>query len=208
MKMNEAKRSKTEVLRKNLSQVKYCGGYSGGVPPLPIPNREVKPAIADGTAPPGGRVGSCRSSKVRLENPAGPFCVPSPGSGTHITAAACVLRRPPPDPSPGGEQSLHSESSPLRAEDGGDGGVERVRKICRIANFPDFFRPCRHRVFSLRSKIADADTRFRAAGGTSPVSSILHPRFLVWYLSCRLSYPDTALILNIWSRVEGEWTGR
>jgi hypothetical protein len=26
------------------------GDYSGGVPPLPIPNREVKPASADGTA--------------------------------------------------------------------------------------------------------------------------------------------------------------
>ena len=46
-----------------ISQVIYCGGYSGGDPPLPIPNREVKPAIADGTAPPGGRVGSCRSSR-------------------------------------------------------------------------------------------------------------------------------------------------
>ena len=29
------------------------GGYSGGVPPLPIPNREVKPARADGTAQAG-----------------------------------------------------------------------------------------------------------------------------------------------------------
>ena len=46
---------------------KYCGGYSGGEPPLPIPNREVKPAIADGTAPPGGRVGSCRFSEVPIE---------------------------------------------------------------------------------------------------------------------------------------------
>ena len=36
----------------------YCGGYSGEDPPLPIPNREVKLTIADGTAPPGGRVGS------------------------------------------------------------------------------------------------------------------------------------------------------
>ena len=36
------------------------GGNSGGDPPLPIPNREVKPACADGTAPPGGRVGSCQ----------------------------------------------------------------------------------------------------------------------------------------------------
>ena len=26
------------------------GGYSSGVPPLPIPNREVKPDHADGTA--------------------------------------------------------------------------------------------------------------------------------------------------------------
>ena len=34
------------------------GGYSDGVPPLPIPNREVKPARADGTARQCGRVGS------------------------------------------------------------------------------------------------------------------------------------------------------
>ena len=59
-----------------LSQVIYCGGYSGGEPPLPIPNREVKPAIADGTAPPGGRVGSCRSSRTRLTMSAGSFCFP------------------------------------------------------------------------------------------------------------------------------------
>ena len=36
---------------------KLSGGYSGGVPPLPIPNREVKPACADGTAMQCGRVG-------------------------------------------------------------------------------------------------------------------------------------------------------
>ena len=48
------------------------GGYSRGVPPLPIPNRAVKPARADGTAPQCGRVGRrrpfvsrVRSSKVR-----------------------------------------------------------------------------------------------------------------------------------------------
>ena len=29
---------------------KDIGGYSEGVPPLPIPNREVKPLSADGTA--------------------------------------------------------------------------------------------------------------------------------------------------------------
>ena len=32
--------------------VNYSGGYSGEVPPLPIPNREVKLARADGTAHP------------------------------------------------------------------------------------------------------------------------------------------------------------
>ena len=51
----------------NLStrQLKSCqlkkdtsGGYCGGVPPLPIPNREVKPTCADGTAMQCGRVGS------------------------------------------------------------------------------------------------------------------------------------------------------
>ena len=40
----------------------YCGGYSGEDPPLPIPNREVKLTSADGTALPGGRVGSCHFS--------------------------------------------------------------------------------------------------------------------------------------------------
>ena len=35
------------------------GGYCDGVPPLPIPNREVKPVCADGTAMQCGRVGSC-----------------------------------------------------------------------------------------------------------------------------------------------------
>ena len=45
----------------------YCGGYSGEDPPLPIPNREVKLTIADGTAPPGGRVGSCHFLLEALE---------------------------------------------------------------------------------------------------------------------------------------------
>ncbi len=29
---------------------KFSGGYGEGVPPVPIPNTEVKPFIADGTA--------------------------------------------------------------------------------------------------------------------------------------------------------------
>ena len=45
------------------SQVIYSGGYSDGEPPLPIPNREAKPVIADSTARPGGRVGSRRALK-------------------------------------------------------------------------------------------------------------------------------------------------
>ena len=43
----------TKVVRKEI-----LGGYGGGVPPLPIPNREVKPTSADGTAMQCGRVGN------------------------------------------------------------------------------------------------------------------------------------------------------
>ena len=50
-----------------LSQVTYCGGYSGEDPPLPIPNREVKLTGADGSAPPGVRVGSCRFSESPIQ---------------------------------------------------------------------------------------------------------------------------------------------
>ena len=37
--------------------IRYSGGYCAGVLPLPIPNREVKPGCADGTAMQCGRVG-------------------------------------------------------------------------------------------------------------------------------------------------------
>ena len=40
-----------------MQQIKI-GGYCGGAPPLPIPNREVKPVYSDGTAMKCGRVGS------------------------------------------------------------------------------------------------------------------------------------------------------
>ena len=42
--------------------LKTYGDYNTGVPPLPIPNREVKPGSADGTAS-SGRVGRRRSSE-------------------------------------------------------------------------------------------------------------------------------------------------
>ena len=54
------------------------GGYCGGVPPLPIPNREVKPTCADGTAMQCGRVGSrllLQSSALKTEMFSGLFCL-------------------------------------------------------------------------------------------------------------------------------------
>ena len=58
-----------KTMYRSLSQVRFgttvgwryirdLGGNSSGVPPLPIPNREVKPIHADGTAFSCGRVGS------------------------------------------------------------------------------------------------------------------------------------------------------
>ena len=59
------------IINYELSIVNYVskitsGGYCGRVPPLPIPNREVKPACADGTAMQCGRVGSRLLSKIRI----------------------------------------------------------------------------------------------------------------------------------------------
>ena len=45
---------------------RLLGGYCSGVPPLPIPNREVKPACADGTAMQCGRVGGRRLLSERV----------------------------------------------------------------------------------------------------------------------------------------------
>ena len=55
-------------LKKSIKDI--LGGYCGGVPPLPIPNREVKPTCADGTAMQCGRVGhrllSVRASRTKV----------------------------------------------------------------------------------------------------------------------------------------------
>ena len=59
----------------------YSGGYCGGVPPLPIPNREVKPACADGTAMQCGRVG-------------GRHFFEEPLSHTDLRAFFCVAQIP------------------------------------------------------------------------------------------------------------------
>ena len=47
---NVMKRTKEIGVYRKLVYTKELGGYSDGVPPLPIPNREVKPFSADGTA--------------------------------------------------------------------------------------------------------------------------------------------------------------
>ena len=53
-------REKTETHGNEVKSLRNetLGGYCGGVPPLPIPNREVKPTSADGTAMQCGRVGN------------------------------------------------------------------------------------------------------------------------------------------------------
>ena len=52
----------------------YCGGYSGEDPPLPIPNREVKPRSADDTASTCGKVGRRHPYNGSLGKAPGLFC--------------------------------------------------------------------------------------------------------------------------------------
>ena len=56
------------IINYQLCFERTSGGYCGRVPPLPIPNREVKPACADGTAMQCGRVGSRLLSNRELQN--------------------------------------------------------------------------------------------------------------------------------------------
>ena len=51
------------IINYQLRASETSGGYCSGVPPLPIPNREVKPACADGTAMQCGRVGGRHLSR-------------------------------------------------------------------------------------------------------------------------------------------------
>ena len=81
---------KPEFLSGYLSQVKYCGGYSGEDPPLTIPNREVKLTSADGTATPSGRVGSCRFSEHLIEViQSGVLFIFSPGHDSRAFTPLC-----------------------------------------------------------------------------------------------------------------------
>ena len=63
--------------------LRVLGGYSNGVPPLPIPNREVKPINADGTAVKCGRVGS-RHFKERFMRVAPFFVLRRGWGGWHV----------------------------------------------------------------------------------------------------------------------------
>src|SRR5690606_14918791 len=49
-------------------------GFARGAPPLPIPNREVKSPMADGTGFSSGRVGSCHIFLVPISNDRDFFC--------------------------------------------------------------------------------------------------------------------------------------
>src|SRR5438045_4388886 len=69
---------------------KVSGGYIGGGPPVPIPNTEVKPSRADGTARPAcGRVGRCRNFSPR--RPAAP---PSRGASPFQPTKRFTQRAP------------------------------------------------------------------------------------------------------------------
>ena len=71
------------------------GGYCGGVPPLPIPNREVKPTYADGTAMQCGRVGGRLLLEARvlgIEISSALFCIISFTEIGVITFICSTLR--------------------------------------------------------------------------------------------------------------------
>ena len=127
-----------------LSQDIYCGGYSGGEPPLPIPNREVKPAIADGTAPPGGRVGSCRSLTTRTSETGPGRFVGARSAGTNQrTSAAYRLRfigegTPQTPPRRSAPTKNHPPAPP------GDCGCAALRRCLRCFDVFDISLPLRH----------------------------------------------------------------
>ena len=113
-----------------LSQVKYCGGYSGEDPPLPIPNREVKLTSADGTAPPGGRVGSCRFSECPTDE-SQPGILRSCLSGTEKRQLRCLPSPCTPRGSRGGPLELSLSPAVLCHQaplgDGGNDSPDALR---------------------------------------------------------------------------------
>src|ERR1700740_2620809 len=76
---------------------RVSGGYIEGVPPVPIPNTEVKPFRADGTARfPCGRVGRCRNIIETPRRPIpGPRGVVVSGDATPGLAGRARMVEPP-----------------------------------------------------------------------------------------------------------------
>ena len=68
------------------------GGYSSEVPPLPIPNREVKLTNADGTAYLGGRVGSRLFKRRPNENSIFSFLFAEFSAAPYLTGDLAVHR--------------------------------------------------------------------------------------------------------------------
>jgi hypothetical protein len=75
---------------------KFSGGYIEGDPPVPIPNTEVKPFRADGTARfPCGRVGRCRNFSPRaLPREQSPRAPRFTSRGFFLRARRCFRARP------------------------------------------------------------------------------------------------------------------
>ena len=87
MKQRKQKKKQRDIL----------GGYSAGAPPLPIPNREVKPGRADGTAPQCGRVGRRPLFEERDALRRKSWGVP-PTVFVRLCVRLCVLSRGPASP--------------------------------------------------------------------------------------------------------------
>ena len=109
-----------------------CGGSGntkrrrrGGATPLPIPNREVKPACADGTARKGGRAGGCRlwgattdrSMVTSCRRRPFLFCTPSPSSFLPSHFPSFLLPPSFPDP-PALAAAVAAVPSPFRPGSG------------------------------------------------------------------------------------------
>ena len=72
------KKEKLKRRKKQRQKIKGKGGNSAGVPPLPIPNRAVKPRRADGTGKPGEQVAAPLEREVETDAspPPLPFLCP------------------------------------------------------------------------------------------------------------------------------------
>ena len=153
-----------------ISQASYCRGYSGEDPPLPIPNREVKLTIADGTDPPVGRVGSRGSSKPRASRDARGFFY---AAGCCCSAGSKVRKR-------SGIVGLTSQLLLLRA-------VRLVTSADNARHAASRHRPLRGPPHMPPSQ-ARAHFRFRTRARTAAATRFLRP-FGQFHFRCRRGFP-------------------